>query len=95
MGAAQAVFCILGETIEGATDERYYRVRPCGRRRRLTPLPSGADLEVEDLFRPLFPVHRRLEATDDAPGDAPRQAGLPGLTDAASPVATDERIVAA
>src|SRR5687767_6501237 len=57
LGSTDMVICILGETIEGVTDERCYRVHPRSRRRPLTPLTDGAALEVECLFRPLFPVH--------------------------------------
>ena len=69
--AVHTVFCILGETDEGATVARRYRVRPIGRRRRLTPLPVDEGLAIEEVFRPLFPVHLRPPGADDAPADPP------------------------
>jgi hypothetical protein len=61
-GAVQTVFCVLGETVEGETAGRHYRVR----RRRLTPLVDGEASEVEGVFRPLFPVPREPVGMDDA-----------------------------
>jgi len=63
------VFCIVGETIEGVRDERYFRVRRCGRGRRLTPLTGGRCPEVEYLSRPLFLVHVPHRRATAAPGD--------------------------
>ena len=56
-GANGAGFWIFGESSDGTTARRRYRVRPCGRARRLTPLADGEDPEVEAVFRPLFPDH--------------------------------------
>ena len=63
------VFCIVGETIEGVRDERYFRVRRCGRGRRLTPLTGGRCPEVEYLSRPLFLVHVPHRRATAAPSD--------------------------
>jgi hypothetical protein len=49
---------VFGETEEGESNDRGYRVRPCGRRRRLTPLIDEHAAEVAALYRPLFAVHR-------------------------------------
>jgi hypothetical protein len=38
--APERILCTLGETAEGATDGRVFRIRPCGRRRRLTARAS-------------------------------------------------------
>jgi hypothetical protein len=94
-GAAKTGFWILGEGIDGTTARRRYRVRPCGRARRLTLLADGEDPEVEDLFRPLFPVHREVGGTDDSAADAPSAAMLMASGDAAPPATTTGRIVAA
>jgi hypothetical protein len=94
-GAANTGFWILGEGIDGATARRRYRVRPCGRVRRLTPLADGEDLEVEDLFRPLFPVHLKAGGTGDSVAAAPSAAMPMEVADAAPPAAFTERIVAA
>jgi hypothetical protein len=68
--ARDAVFCILGETVEGLTDERRYRVHPRSRRKRLTALTGGERREIEEILRPLFPIHLRPRATEDASTDA-------------------------
>jgi hypothetical protein len=94
-GAAKTGFWILGEGIDGMTARRRYRVRPCGRARRLTPLANEEDPEVEDLFRPLFPVHLEVSGTDGSAADAPSAAMPMESADAAPPVATTGRIVAA
>jgi len=69
-GPSDPGFWILGESIDGATVRRHYRVRPCGRVRRLTPLADGDDPDVEGPFRPLFPVHLKPENPGDAVVDA-------------------------
>ena len=74
-GLAERVFCILGESIDGVTDERHYRLRSCGRGRRLTALTDGPNQEVEGWFRPLFAVHAAPLAADAARSDA---AGVGG-----------------
>jgi len=68
-GATHDGFWILGEGIDGTTARRRYRVRPCGRTRRLTPLADGEEPEVEDAFRPLFPVHQVPGDVDDGVTD--------------------------
>jgi hypothetical protein len=45
---------IVGETVDGAREERHYRVRPCGRTRRLTRLFDRDANEVPGLARRLF-----------------------------------------
>jgi hypothetical protein len=60
-GVARTVFCILGETDEGSTAVRHYRVG----RRRLMPLTGGGPPDVEGQLRPLFPVHRKPLDMDD------------------------------
>jgi hypothetical protein len=72
-GPVEGAFCILGETVEGAMEERRYRMRPCGRGRRLTPLAGGA-FEVEGLLRPLFPAHPRPRTPETAPCAASGEA---------------------
>jgi hypothetical protein len=47
-------FSIVGETRDGARDERHYRVRPCGRTRRLTRLLNHDVTSVASLAQPLF-----------------------------------------
>jgi hypothetical protein len=62
---------VLGETDEGAASERGYRVRPCGRRRRLTPLAASEPApEVSCLYRPLFAPHRKPRTVADGTGGA-------------------------
>jgi hypothetical protein len=95
VGAAKTGFCILGEGIDGTTARRHYRVRPCGRARRLTPLADGEDPEVENLFHPLFPVHLEAGGTDDSAADAPSAAMPMESADATPPATTTGRIVAA
>jgi hypothetical protein len=63
---------VLGETEEGVASDRGYRVRPWGRRRRLTPLVATPMMEVSCLYRPLFAVHRTphtgVEGTEEDGG---------------------------
>src|SRR6185436_15090090 len=91
-GATHDGFWILGEGIDGTTARRRYRVRPCGRARRLTPLVDGEESEVEALFRPLFPVHLEPGSPDDGGADERDGARLPAPADA---TATAGHIVAA
>lgn len=72
--AGGAELWIVGESHTGETAGRRYRVRPCGRARRLTPLTGGEHPAVEGLFRPLFPVHVKVGA-DDGVVDAPAATG--------------------
>jgi len=65
MATIDAGFWIIGESIEGMVARRRYRVRPCGRRRRLTLSASDDNSEVEAVLRPLFPVHIKAEDTAD------------------------------
>jgi hypothetical protein len=57
-GESADTLYVLGETAEGASDERRYRVQQSFRRRRLLPLvPGEGDDErqtVARTFRPLF-----------------------------------------
>jgi hypothetical protein len=56
-------FSIVGETRDGVRDERHYRVRPCGRSRRLTRLLGHDVTSIASFVQPLFapdaivPVH--------------------------------------
>ena len=84
LDASPAGFWILGERIDGATARRRYRVRPCGRARRLTPLADGEDPEIEDAFRPLFPVHRTPRDAGDGAADERDAAPSPASTDTAA-----------
>jgi hypothetical protein len=67
---APAAFWIFGESIDGTTARRRYRIRPCLRTRRLTSRVDVDDPEVEGLFSPLFPVHIGAEGADDGTADA-------------------------
>jgi hypothetical protein len=69
VGIEPPVFCILGESREGATAAQRYRVRRRGRRRRLTPLAVSEGPEAEGVFRPLFPIHLRPHGSDAVPAD--------------------------
>jgi hypothetical protein len=91
-GITRAGFWILGESLDGAMVRRCYRIRPCGRARRLTALPDGDDPDVEGQFRPLFPVHARAGGTGDNGADEPSAAAPLASTDLA---AITGRIVAA
>jgi hypothetical protein len=93
-GATHDGFWILGEGIDGTMARRRYRVRPCGRARRLTPLADGEESEVEALFRPLFPVHLEPGSSDDGVAGAPSTAP-PAPPTASAPASTIGRIVAA
>jgi hypothetical protein len=53
-GPGNHQFSIVGETREGTRDERHYRVRPCGRSRRLTRLVDRDIRSVANLAQPLF-----------------------------------------
>jgi hypothetical protein len=53
-GQGHHQFSIVGETRDGARDERHYRVRPCGRSRRLTRLLNHDVTSVASLAQPLF-----------------------------------------
>ena len=53
-GPGNHQFSIVGETREGTRDERHYRVRPCGRSRRLTRLVDRDITSVTSLAQPLF-----------------------------------------
>lgn len=65
-GTNAVTFWIVGESIEGAFARRRYRIRPCGRGRRLT-LVAGDDAADEAAAAGLlFPVHVKPEATEDA-----------------------------
>jgi hypothetical protein len=87
-GIAQRVVCSIGETDEGMTAVRRYRVLW----RRLTPLTSGDHLEIEELLRPLFPGERRAAGADQA-AESAAEVGAP--IDAPIDAPTDGRIVAA
>ena len=79
-----AGFWIFGEGVDGAMARRRYRVRPCGRARRLTPLADGEDPEIEDAFRPLFPVHQTPRDAGDGAADERDAAPSPASTDTAA-----------
>jgi hypothetical protein len=83
-GTVQSVYCILGETDEGGVAVRRYRAR----RRRLTLLTDGDELEIEGLLRPLFPVHRASVTVEVLAAPA-------SSADTTSEATTSERIVAA
>jgi len=87
-------FWIFGEGIDGTMARRRYRIRPCGRARRLTPLADGDDPDVEGLFRPLFPVHLKAESPDDAVAGVP-SAAAPSVPTDAGMASTIGRTVAA
>jgi hypothetical protein len=93
-GTGGTEFWIVGESLDGATARRRYRVRPCGRARRLTPLADGDDPDVEGPFRPLFPVHLRPEHPDDGVVEVSSAAVLAAPPDM-TPTSTTGRIVAA
>ena len=84
LDASPAGFWIFGECIDGTTATRRYRVRPCLRTRRLTPLADGEDPEVEGVFRPLFPVPTGAEGVGDGMADAPGTTTPPAPADAAA-----------
>jgi hypothetical protein len=86
-----AAFWIFGESVEGTTARRRYRVRPCVRTRRLTPTVDGDNPEVEGVFRPLFPVRIAGVGADDGIADAPSTTTP---TESADAVATTGRIAA-
>jgi hypothetical protein len=76
-GDGHAVFCILGETNEGETAARRYRVHPLSRRRRLSVLSGDEGPESEDVFRPLFPVRPRSHRAGAAPDESTEAATAP------------------
>jgi hypothetical protein len=80
---APAAFWIFGESIEGTTARRRYRIRPCLRMRRLTALVDRDDPDVEGVFWPLFPVHIGAESADDGTDDAANTATPSAPADAA------------
>ena len=48
------VFAVVGENVEGAREERHYRVRPCGGTRRLARLLRRDSVEAVGLPMTLF-----------------------------------------
>jgi hypothetical protein len=66
-GRLEERWYVLGETEEGAASDRGYRVRPWGRRQRLTPLPAEPSPEVASLYHPLFAPRRKPQTGADGP----------------------------
>jgi hypothetical protein len=70
------ILCIFGGSVAGETAERRYRIRGCGRTRRLTPVSPRETLEVPVFAETLFSASMHSAVVDAVPGDCPLVAPL-------------------